>query len=360
MKKHNFNAGPSELNESVIRKTAEAIENFAGTGLSLLTISHRSKEFVAVMTEACNLVKELLEIPSGYSILFLQGGASLQFNMVPFNFLEKKAGYLNTGVWASKAFKEAKYFSDAEAIELASSKDRNFAYIPKGWEKNIPAGLDYVHITTNNTIYGTQLKADPTVNAWLAADMSSDILSRPIDVSKYGIIYAGAQKNVGPSGATLVIVKDELLGKVTRKIPTMLDYKTHIDGESMFNTPSTVSVFGCLKSLEWLKSIGGVKAIQKINIEKAKILYSEIDRNRLFRGTVESTEDRSNMNVCFVMKDEYKEMEDEFLKFVKARGCEGLKGHRSVGGFRASIYNAVTIEDVQALTQAMSDFEKMK
>jgi len=360
MKKHNFNAGPSELNESVIRKTAEAIENFAGTGLSLLTISHRSKEFVAVMTEACNLVKELLEIPSGYSILFLQGGASLQFNMVPFNFLEKKAGYLNTGVWASKAFKEAKYFSDAEAIELASSKDRNFAYIPKGWEKNIPAGLDYVHITTNNTIYGTQLKADPTVNAWLAADMSSDILSRPIDVSKYGIIYAGAQKNVGPSGATLVIVKDELLGKVTRKIPTMLDYKTHIDGESMFNTPSTVSVFGCLKSLEWLKSIGGVKAIQKINIEKAKILYSEIDRNRLFRETVESTEDRSNMNVCFVMKDEYKEMEDEFLKFVKARGCEGLKGHRSVGGFRASIYNAVTIEDVQALTQAMSDFEKMK
>jgi len=358
MKKHNFNAGPSELNEVVVRKTAEAIENFAGTGLSLITISHRSKEFVAVMENACNLVKELLEVPSGYSVLFLQGGASLQFNMVPFNFFEKKAGYLNTGVWATKAMKESKYFG--ETIELASSKDRNYAYIPKGWEANVPNDLDYVHITTNNTIYGTQLKADPIVNTWMAADMSSDILSRPIDVSKYGIIYAGAQKNIGPSGATLVIVKDELLGKVTRPIPTILNYKTHIENESMFNTPSTVSVFGCMQSLEWLKSIGGIKAIQNINTEKSKTLYGEIDSNRLFKGTVETAEDRSDMNVCFVMKEEYQSLEDEFLKFAKSRGCEGLKGHRSVGGFRASIYNAVTLEDVQALTQAMNDFDKMK
>ena len=358
MKKHNFNAGPSELHESVIRQTAEAIENFAGTGLSLLTISHRSKEFVAVMENACNLVKELLEVPSGYSVLFLQGGASLQFSMVPFNFFEKKAGYLNTGVWASKALKEAKYFG--EVVDLGSSKDRNYAYIPKGWEANVPNDLDYVHITTNNTIYGTQLKADPIVKNWLAADMSSDILSRPIDISKYGIIYAGAQKNIGPSGATLVIVKDELLGKVTRPMPTMMNYKIHIENESMFNTPSTVSVFGCLQSLEWLKSIGGIKAIQKVNAEKSKTLYGEIDSNRLFKGTVETAEDRSDMNVCFVMKEEYQALEDEFLKFAKSRGCEGLKGHRSVGGFRASIYNAVTLEDVQALTQAMKDFDKMK
>jgi phosphoserine aminotransferase len=358
MKKHNFNAGPSELNESVVRNTAAAIENFAGTGLSLLTISHRSKEFVAVMENACNLVKELLEVPSGYSVLFLQGGASLQFSMVPFNFFEKKAGYLNTGVWAAKAMKEAKYFG--EVVELASSKDRNYAYIPKGWEAKVPTDLDYVHITTNNTIYGTQLKADPIVNTWMAADMSSDILSRPVDISKYGVIYAGAQKNIGPSGATLVIVKDELLGKVTRPMPTMMDYKVHIENESMFNTPSTVSVFGCLQSLEWLKSIGGIKAIQKINTEKSKTLYGEIDSNRLFKGTVETAEDRSDMNVCFVMKEEYQALEDEFLKFAKSRGCEGLKGHRSVGGFRASIYNAVTIEDVQALTQAMKDFDKMK
>jgi len=358
MKKHNFNAGPSELHESVIRQTAEAIENFAGTGLSLLTISHRSKEFVAVMENACSLVKELLEVPSGYSVLFLQGGASLQFSMVPFNLFEKKAGYLNTGVWASKAMKEAKYFG--ETIELASSKDRNFGYIPKGWEKNVTADMDYVHITTNNTIYGTQLKADPIVSKLMVADMSSDILSRPVDVSKYAVIYAGAQKNIGPSGATLVIVKDELLGKVTRPMPTMMSYKIHIENESMFNTPSTVAVFGCLKSLEWLKSIGGIKAIQKINALKSKTLYDEIDSNRLFKGTVESTEDRSDMNVCFVMNDQFKDLEDEFLKFAKSRGCEGLKGHRSVGGFRASIYNAVTLEDVQALTQAMKDFEQSK
>ncbi len=358
MKKHNFNAGPSELNESVIRSTEEAVRDFSGTGLSLLTISHRSKEFVAVMDNACNLVKELLNVPSGYSVLFLQGGASLQFCMLPYNFLQTKAGYLNTGVWASKAQKEAKLFGDV--VELASSKDRNFAYIPKGWEANVPAGLDYVHITTNNTIYGTQIKNDPSVNTWLAADMSSDILCRPIDVSKYGIIYAGAQKNIGTSGATLVIVKDELLGKVTRPIPTILNYKTHIENDSMFNTPSTVAVYTCLKSLEWVKSIGGISTIQKLNDEKAKTLYGEIDSNRLFKGTVEVAEDRSLMNVCFVMKDEYKDLEDEFLKFAKARGCEGLKGHRSVGGFRASIYNAVTLEDVKALTQAMKDFDKSK
>jgi len=358
MKKHNFNAGPSELSEYAVNNTAEAIKDFAGTGMSLLTVSHRGKEFVAVMENACKLVKELMDVPSGYSVLFLQGGASLQFCMVPYNFLCKKAGYLNTGVWASKAMKEAKLFGDV--VELASSKDKNYTYIPKGWEAKVTDDLDYTHITTNNTIYGTELHADPTVKGWMAADMSSDILSRPVDVSKYGIIYAGAQKNIGPSGATLVIVKDELLGKMTKTIPTMLDYRTHIENESMFNTPCTVAVYTCLQSLEWLKSIGGLKAMEKINVEKAKVLYGEIDNNRLFRGTVESAEDRSFMNVTFVMKDEYKEFEDEFLKFAKSRGCEGLKGHRSVGGFRASIYNAVTLDDVKALTQAMKDFEKSK
>lgn len=358
MKKHNFNAGPSELSEYAVNNTAEAIKDFAGTGMSLLTVSHRGKEFVAVMENACKLVKELMDVPSGYSVLFLQGGASLQFCMVPYNFLGKKAGYLNTGVWASKAMKEAKLFGDV--VELASSKDKNYTYIPKGWEAKVTDDLDYTHITTNNTIYGTELHADPTVKGWMAADMSSDILSRPVDVSKYGIIYAGAQKNIGPSGATLVIVKDELLGKMTKTIPTMLDYRTHIENESMFNTPCTVAVYTCLQSLEWLKSIGGLKAMEKINVEKAKVLYGEIDNNRLFRGTVESAEDRSFMNVTFVMKDEYKEFEDEFLKFAKSRGCEGLKGHRSVGGFRASIYNAVTLDDVKALTQAMKDFEKSK
>lgn len=358
MKKHNFNAGPSELSEFAIKKTAEAINDFAGTGMSLLTVSHRGKEFVAVMENACKLVKELLDVPAGYSVLFLQGGASLQFCMVPYNFLAKKAGYLNTGVWATKALKEAKLFGDV--VELASSKDRNFAYIPKAWESKVTDDLDYTHITTNNTIYGTQLKADPSVKGWLAADMSSDILSRPVDVSKYGIIYAGAQKNIGPSGATLVIVKDELLGKMTRTIPTMLDYRTHIENESMFNTPCTVAVYTCLQSLEWMKSLGGMKAIQKMNEEKGKVLYGEIDSNRLFRGTVEVAEDRSLMNVTFVMKDEYKDLEDEFLKFAKARGCEGLKGHRSVGGFRASTYNAVSLDDVKALAQAMKDFDKTK
>lgn len=358
MKKHNFNAGPSELSEFAVSKTAEAIIDFAGTGMSLLTVSHRGKEFIAVMDNACKLVKELLNVPTGYSVLFLQGGASLQFCMLPYNFLEKKAGYLNTGVWASKALKEAKFFGDA--VDLGSSKDRNYAYIPKGWESQVPADLDYVHVTTNNTIYGTQLHADPTVKNWLAADMSSDIFSRPIDVSKYGIIYAGAQKNIGPSGATLVIVKDELLGKVKRPIPTMLDYRTHIENESMFNTPCTVAVYTCMQSLEWLKSIGGVPAIQKINEEKGKVLYGEIDSNRLFKGTVETAEDRSLMNVTFVMNEQYKDLEDEFLKFAKSRGCEGLKGHRSVGGFRASIYNAVTLDDVKALAQAMKDFDKSK
>jgi len=358
MKKHNFNAGPAELNEQVIRNTEAAIRDFNGTGMSLLTVSHRGKEFVSVMENACKLTKELLQVPDGYSILYLQGGASLQFCMVPYNFLAKKAGYLNTGVWASKAAKEAKLFG--EVVELASSKDKNHTYVPKGWEAKVTADMDYVHITTNNTIYGTQLHADPTVSKWMAADMSSDILSRPIDISKYGIIYAGAQKNIGPSGATLVIVKDELLGKMERQIPTILDYRTHIEGESMFNTPSTVAVYGCLQSLEWLKSLGGVEAIQKINAEKAKILYNEIDRNRLFKGAVEVAEDRSLMNVTFIMQDAYKDLEDEFLKFAKARGCEGIKGHRSVGGFRASIYNAVAIDDVKALTQAMKDFDASK
>ena len=356
MKKHNFYAGPSILPQFTIQKTAEAILDFAGTGLSVLEISHRSKQFVAVMEEAQALVKELLKVPEGYSVLFLQGGASLQFLMAPYNLMHKKAAYLNTGVWASKAIKEAKMMG--EVIEVASSKDANFNYIPKGF--NVPADVDYLHITTNNTIYGTELLTDLDVSVPMVADMSSDILSRPMDVSKYDLIYAGAQKNLGPSGATLVIVKNEALGKGTRPIPTILDYKTHIDNESMFNTPATVSVFGCLQTLLWLKENGGLEAMEKLNIEKAKILYDEIDRNKMFQSTVPNKEDRSRMNVCFVMTPEFAEFEKEFDTFATSQGMIGLKGHRSVGGFRASIYNAMPIDSVKALVHTMQEFEKSK
>ena len=354
MKKHNFNAGPSILPREVIEKTAQAVLDFNGSGLSILEISHRSKDFQAVMDEAIALFKELLEIPSGYSVVFLGGGASLQFCMVPFNLLEKKAAYLLTGTWASKAYKEAKGFG--EVIEVASSKDANFSYIPKNYV--IPSDVDYFHITTNNTIFGTEILTDIDSPVPLVADMSSDIFSRPVDVSKYGVIYGGAQKNLGPAGLAFAIVKEDLLGKVSRHIPTMLDYRIHIENGSMFNTPPVLPIYSALETLRWLKANGGLAAMEKKNIAKAELLYNEIDRNKLFVGTA-AKEDRSRMNVCFVMNPEYQELEAEFLKFASDRGMVGIKGHRSVGGFRASIYNALPIESVQALIDCMQEFEKL-
>ncbi|NDW17457.1 3-phosphoserine/phosphohydroxythreonine transaminase [Dysgonomonas sp. 216] len=353
MKKHNFSAGPSILPQQTIKGTAEAILDFNNSGLSLMEISHRSKGFQAVMDEAIELFKELLNIPEGYSVIFLGGGASLQFCMAPFNLLEKKAAYLNTGTWANKAMKEAKLFG--EVVEVATSKPDNYTYIPKNYE--IPADADYFHITTNNTIFGTELHTDIDSPVPLVADMSSDIFARVIDVSKYGLIYGGAQKNLAPAGVTFVIVKDELLGKVSRPIPTMLDYRTHIENGSMFNTPPVVPIYAAVETLRWLKAMGGVPAMEKLNKEKATILYNEIDRNPLFRGTC-AVEDRSLMNVCFVMTDEYKDLEADFLKFAIEKGMDGIKGHRSVGGFRASIYNAMPKESVQALIDCMQEFEK--
>lgn len=353
MKKHNFSAGPSILPREVIEKTAQAVLDFNDSGLSILEISHRSKGFEAVMNEAVSLFKELLNIPEGYSVLFLGGGASMQFCMVPFNLFEKKAAYLNTGVWASKAMKEAKGFG--ETIEVASSKEANYTYIPKNYV--IPADADYFHITTNNTIYGTELLVDIDSPVPLVADMSSDIFSRPVDVSKYGIIYGGAQKNLAPAGLTFVIVKDELLGKVSRYIPTMLNYKTHIAEGSMFNTPPVLPIYSAMETLRWLKVNGGLVEMEKKNIAKAELLYNAIDNSRIFVGTA-AKEDRSRMNICFVMKPEYAELDGDFLKFATAAGMDGIKGHRSVGGFRASVYNAMPIESVQALIDCMQEFEK--
>lgn len=355
MKKHNFYAGPSILPQFTIEKTAEAVKDFSGTGLSLMEISHRSKEFIAVMDQAQALFKELLNIPDGYSVLFVGGGASTQFAMVPFNIMNKKAAYLNTGSWAKKAIKEAKYFGEVDVV--ASSEDKNFNYIPKGYK--IPEDADYFHITTNNTIYGTEIREDINSPIPLVADMSSDIFSRQVDVSKYVIIYGGAQKNLAPAGVTFVIIKNDILGKVDRPIPTMLNYQTHIDKGSMFNTPPCVPVYSALQTLIWLKDNGGIKAMEKRNIEKAQLLYDEIDRNKLFVGTVEK-EDRSIMNICFVMKEEYKHLEAEFFEFATLKGMVGIKGHRSVGGFRASTYNALPKESVEALIAAMQEFERMK
>ncbi|WP_016777851.1 3-phosphoserine/phosphohydroxythreonine transaminase [Anaerophaga thermohalophila] len=354
MKKHNFYAGPSILPEYTIKNTAEAVLDFAGTGLSVMEVSHRGKEFVAVMEEAQSLFKELLDIPQGYEVLFLGGGASTQFCMVPYNLLKKKAAYLNTGSWASKALKEAKLFG--EVVEVASSKDSNYNYIPKGYQ--VPDDADYLHITTNNTIYGTEIKEDLDVKVPLVADMSSDIFSRPLDVSKYALIYGGAQKNLAPAGVTFVVVKTDILGKTGREIPTILDYRTHVEKGSMFNTPPVLPVFAALQTLKWLKQQGGVAAMQKRNQEKAALLYNEIDRNKLFKATVTNEEDRSLMNICFVMNDDYAELEKEFLDFATGRGMIGIKGHRSVGGFRASTYNALPIESVKALVETMQEFEK--
>lgn len=353
MKKYNFGAGPCILPREVIEKTASAILDFNGIGLSIAEISHRSKDFQPVMDEAMALVKEVLNVPEGYSVLFLGGGASLEFCMIPFNFLIKKAGYLNTGVWAKKAMKEAKMFG--EVVEVASSADENYTYLPKNFD--VPTDLDYLHITTNNTIYGTEYHKDLDVPVRMIGDMSSDIFSRPVDVSKYDCIYGGAQKNLSMAGVTFIIIKDEVLGRVQREIPTMLDYRTHIKKGSMFNTPPVVPIYTAMENLRWIKANGGVEAMEKLAKERADILYGEIDRNKLFRGTVKCEEDRSYMNICFVLNDEYAELQDEFFKFATERGMVGIKGHRDVGGFRASCYNAMTVEGCKALVETMKEFE---
>lgn len=353
MKKYNFNAGPSMLPREVIEATAAQCLDFNGSGLSLMEISHRAKDFQPVVDEAVALFKELLQIPEGYSVIFLGGGASLEFCMIPYNFLEKKAAYLNTGVWAKKAMKEAKLFG--EVVEVASSAEATYTYIPKDY--TIPADADYFHITTNNTIYGTEIRKDIDSPVPVIADMSSDIFSRPLDVSKYGMIYGGAQKNLAMAGVTFVIVKDELLGKVSRSIPTMLDYRTHVEKGSMFNTPPVVPIYSALENLRWIKRNGGLVEMEKRAQQRAEIVYGEIDRNKLFKGTA-NVEDRSLMNICFVMNEEYKELEKDFLDFaMKERGMVGIKGHRSVGGFRASCYNAQTIEGCEALVACMKEFE---
>ena len=352
MKKYNFNAGPSMLPREVIEATAAACLDFDGCGLSLMEISHRAKNFQPVVDKAAALVKELLNVPEGYSVVFLAGGASTEFCRVPYNFLEKKAAYLNTGTWAKKAMKEAKLFG--EVVEVASSAEANYTYIPKNF--TIPEDADYLHITTNNTIFGTEMRYELDSPIPMVADMSSDILSRPVDVSKYICIYAGAQKNVSMAGVTIVIVKDDALGKMSRQIPTMLDYSTHVKNGSMFNTPPVVPIYCAMKNLEWIKANGGVEAMDARAKARAELLYGEIDRNKLFKCTA-ATEDRSLMNICFVMNDEYKELEADFLQFATDKGMVGIKGHRSVGGFRASCYNAQTMEGVLALVDCMKEFE---
>ncbi len=353
-KAHNFNAGPCILPKEAIANSIEALKDFAGTGMSVIEVSHRSKEWEAVMSECVALWRELLEIPEDYDVLFLGGGASLQFLMVPMNLLEKKAAYLETGVWAKKALKEAKGMG--EAVCVASSADKTYCYVPKNYA--IPTDVDYFHITTNNTIYGTEIRTDMDSPVTLVADMSSDIMSRPVDIKKYGIIYGGAQKNVGPAGVTFVIVRKDILGKVSRYIPTMLDYRTHAGESSMFNTPPVFSIYVMTQTLKWLKNLGGLKAMKKMNEEKAALLYNEIDRNSMFVGTA-AKEDRSLMNICFVMNEKYKDKEADFMTFAKDHGMVGIKGHRSVGGFRASTYNSCPTESVQALVDCMKEFEKI-
>ncbi len=354
MNKHNFSAGPSVLPRVVIENTAKAVLDLNGIGLSVLEISHRSQDFQPVMDEAVSLLREILDIPDEYEVLFLHGGASLNFCMVPYNLFEKKAAYLETGTWAKKAIKEAKYFGPVDIV--ASSADKNFNYIPQSFE--IPEDADYFHITSNNTIFGTQIHEDIDSPVPLVADMSSDICSRPIDVSKYGIIYGGAQKNLGPSGVGFAIVRRDILGKVGRNIPSMLDYRVHIDNGSMFNTPPCLAVFAVRETLKWLREIGGVIKMQELNRKKADLLYDAIDNSKMFVGTA-SKESRSVMNVCFVMKENYQSLNADFLSFAQSKGMVGIKGHRSVGGFRASIYNALPFESVKALIDVISEFEEI-
>lgn len=352
MKVYNFGAGPSILPQEVMKATAEACISFGNTGLSLMEMSHRTPEFQAVMDEAQALVKELLNVPEGYSVVFVGGGASLEFCMVPYNFLEKKAAYVNTGVWATKAEKEAKLFG--EVVEIASSADKNFTYIPRDYE--IPTDADYLHLTSNNTIYGTELREDIDSPIPVICDMSSDIFSRPVDVSKYAMIYGGAQKNLSMAGVTFVIVKDDMLGKVSRPIPTMIDYRTHVKKGSMFNTPPVVPIYCALQNLKWIKAQGGVKEMERRAHERADLLYAEIDRNSMFRGTARE-DSRSLMNITFVMAEGKEDLAPEFLAYAKAQGMVGIKGHRDVGGFRASCYNAMPVEGVQALIKCMQEFE---
>lgn len=354
MKKYNFNAGPSILPDVVLEAAAKAIIDFDGTGLSLLSISHRTPEFEAVLAEAKSLMKELLGIPDNYKIYFMGGGASTQFFHIPANFLGKKAGYVNTGVWTKKAIKEAKFYGEVEVV--ASSEDKNFNYIPKNFA--IPEDLDYLYICANNTIYGTEYKCDIDSPVPLFADMSSNILSRPIDVSKYALIYGGAQKNLAPAGVAFMIIRDDMLEKVVRPLPTMVNVNTHVDNNSMFNTPPVFPIYVLRETLKWLKAEGGVAEIHRRNEDKAAKLYTEIDRNSLFRGTVEK-EDRSSMNICFVMTEGNEALAAEFMTFAKERGMVGIKGHRLVGGFRASCYNACPMEAVEALVACMQEFEKL-
>ena len=358
MKKHNFNAGPCVLPKQAIESALEAIRDFDNTGIGILEISHRTPGWERVMAETEQLWRDLLNIPDDYAVLFLGGGASTQFFEVPANLMKKKAAYLQTGVWAKKAAKEAKFYGEVEIV--ASSEDKNYTYIPKGYK--IPTDADYFHITTNNTIYGTEIHEDIDSPVTLVADMSSDIMSRPVDVKKYGLIYGGAQKNVGPAGVTFVIVRKDLLGQTGRNLQTMVDYRTHIGDEprnnSMFNTPPVFPIFVMHETLKWVKELGGVEEMYKRNKKKAELLYNEIDRNSLFVGTAVK-EDRSLMNVCFVMAPGHEALEGEFMAFAKEKGMVGIKGHRSVGGFRASIYNACPLESVEALVACMQEFEKM-
>ncbi|WP_130286776.1 3-phosphoserine/phosphohydroxythreonine transaminase [Aquimarina brevivitae] len=352
MKKHNFSAGPCILPQEVFKEASEAILDFNNSGLSIIEISHRSKDFVDVMEEARHLVLELLGLEGkGYKALFLQGGASMQFLMTAYNLLETKAGYLNTGSWSDKAIKEAKLFG--EVVEVASSKDANYNFIPKGYD--IPKDLDYLHLTSNNTIFGTQIKDFPEVSVPLVCDMSSDIFSRTMDFSKFDLIYAGAQKNMGPSGTTLVVVKEDLLGKVSRKIPSMLDYQVHISKASMFNTPPVFAVYTSMLTLRWLKNNGGIAAIEELNEKKANLIYSEIDVNPLFNGFAEK-EDRSMMNATFTLANG--DLKETFDAMWKEAGINGVNGHRSVGGYRASMYNAMTLDSVAVLVDVMGDLER--
>ncbi|WP_127136606.1 3-phosphoserine/phosphohydroxythreonine transaminase [Flagellimonas oceanensis] len=352
MKKHNFSAGPCILPKEVMQKASEAVVELDGIGLSLIEISHRSKEFVAIMEKARSLALELLGLEGkGYQALFLQGGASMQFLMTAFNLLDKKAGYVNTGTWSQKAIKEARLFGDI--IEVASSQEDNFKYIPKGFD--IPSDLDYLHLTSNNTIYGTQFKEFPKTDVPLVCDMSSDIFSRQMDFSQFDLIYAGAQKNMGPAGATLVVVKEDILGKVSRKIPSMMDYSVHVAKDSMFNTPPVFAVYVSMLTMQWLKDLGGIAAIEEINERKANLIYSEIELNPVFSG-IAAKEDRSNMNATFNITDD--ELKDVFDDMCKEAGISGINGHRSVGGYRASMYNALPLESVGALVDIMSELEK--
>jgi phosphoserine aminotransferase len=355
MKKHNFNAGPAILPQSVIQEAASAVVDFKGSGMSILEISHRSSDFVPLMDEASELVKKLIGLAENYEVLFLSGGASTQFFMTAMNLLNdnETAAYADTGSWSSKAIKEAKLFGNIEVV--ASSKSENYNYIPKGY--TVPDYAKYLHITTNNTIFGTQYHELPKTNVPLVADMSSDLLSRPIDYKRFDLIYGGAQKNLGPSGVTLVIVKKTILGKVSRSIPTMLNYQTHIENQSSYNTPPVFPIYVCLLTLRWIESQGGLTAIEKKNKIKGDLFYNALDNNPLFIGTAQK-EDRSLMNATFLLKDE--SLEKEFLSLCKSAGIEGLKGHRSVGGFRASIYNAMPLESVEVLVQVMNDFAEKK